>query len=203
MHRTFLLAMAALLGSGVAHAESLSSNATAPSTNLPMSDTSMTALPSEARPMISQGDPAWRWIRFGNTTVGRAGCLLMSLYDVFSSLGITSTDPATFVRTLSANGFFTSSSKLRWNLGQLFPVWTDRLTISGAAALQKAKTAISNGTQVLFEVVTSRGTNHWVVVSRIVNGNAEIRDPNGGRIGWLSSLYGLNSVHGMVTVTAN
>ena len=209
MRSTFLLALAAVFVSRAAHAEALPSGANvslaAQPTAIPSPDA---ALPKDAppisdRPMISQGDPAVRSVRFGNTTVGRAGCLAISMYDALASLGRVSTDPATFIRTLSAYGLFTHNGLLRWSFGSLYSVVTDRFTISGVAALQKATAALSSGAQVLLEVVTSRGTKHWVRVTRVINGDAEIRDPNGGRTDWLGSSYGVKSVRGMAMIMAN
>lgn len=209
MRSTFLLALAAVFVSRAAHAEALPSGANASLATQPAAIPSPdAALPPEApatddRPMISQGDPAVRTVRLGNTTIGRAGCLAIAMYDALASLGRVSSDPATFVRQLSAYGLFTRNGLLRWSFGSLYSVVTDRFNVSGVAALQKTAAALSNGAQVLLEVATSHGTKHWVRVTRIVNGDAEIRDPNGGRIGWLGSSYGVSSVRGIAMIMAN
>lgn len=200
--RTFLLASAALLWGGTALAEDLPTSTSLPSAmTIPAPAAS---LPSEEQPMVSQGNPAWRWMKLGSTTIGRAGCLVTSLYDtlITSKLLSSSTDLGSFVRLLSAYGLFTPSGDLRWDIGKLFPVTVQRITAFGAAALDKAASALSDGTYVLIELATKRGTHHWVRVSRIVNGDAEIRDPNGGRIEWLDSTYGVKAVQGMALITA-
>lgn len=203
--RLFLLAMAAALPwSGAALAENLPTSSSVPAAVTPP------ALPSAApavedQPMISQGNPAWSWIPLGRSTIGKIGCLSMSLYDAFVQMGLLaagSTDPGAFVRMLSAYGLFTSNGDLRWDLDRLFPVWIERTRAFGSAALNKAAAALSNGKKVLLQVRTARGTFHWVGVSRIVNGDAEIRDPNGGRTEWLGDTYRIDSIRGMVTIAA-
>lgn len=198
--RLFLLAaMAAVLPwSGTALAENLSTSA--PSADI---ETPTEPLPPEARPMESQGDPAWRWMKLGSTTIGKAGCLVTSLYDtlITDKLLSASTDLGAFVRLLSSYGLFTPGGDLRWDLKRLFPMLTiERMSAFGGAAIQKAAYALSQGAQVLIQVATNHGTRHWVVVSRIVNGDALIRDPNGGRIRWLSASYGTQAIRGMATI---
>lgn len=201
--RLFLLAMAAALPwSGAALAENLPTSTTVSAANI---ETPAAALPSEELPMVSQGDPAWSWIRLGRSTIGKIGCLSMSLYDAFVQLGLLtagSTDPGAFVRMLRAYGLFTPNGDLRWDLDRLFPVWIERTRAFGDSALNKAAAALSSGKKVLLQVRTVRGTFHWVGVSRIVNGDAEIRDPNGGRTEWLGSTYRIDSIRGMVTIAA-
>lgn len=197
--RIFLLAGAALLWSAAGKAEDLSP---APA---PVSETTV-AIPvpsAHIRPMISQGDPAWRSVPLGTTTVGRAGCLALSLLDTLTAMGLVSLDPEAFIRALSESGLLTRNGLLRWGLDRLFPVKAERTSVTGAAAIEQAALELSRNARVLLEVRTSRGTSHWLAVSRIVGNDAEVRDPNGGRIGLLSSLYGVGAVRGLATIMLN
>jgi hypothetical protein len=102
---------------------------------------------------------------------------------------------------LIENGMFTRTGSLYWDLGRLFPVIATRLKLAGSAAYDEALRQLSQGAGVLLQVLTDRGTLHWVVASKVVNGDIEIRDPNGGRIGTLGSLYGVKALRGMATIT--
>lgn len=157
---------------------------------------------TEERPMLSQGDPQWKRYRFGNTTVGKAGCLALSLMDALVDMGLAIASPQSFIRMLSESRLFTKTGLLIWDLGRLFPVTVTRLSLRGRAAYTEAVNRLSQGAKVLLEVRTVRGTLHWVVASKAVNGDFEVRDPDGGRIGLLSSLYGgTDSLRGLAAIT--
>lgn len=186
--RLLLLALAALLcWSGRAHAE-----------DAPASQAVLTIQPS--RPMLSQGDPAWRSLPIGTTTIGKSGCLAFSLMDALASMGLSFSSPSAFIELLKQNGLFTRSGLLVWDLDRLFPVTATRVSIAGNAAYEEAKQKLSEGASVLLEVATVRGTRHWIVASKVTDGGIEVRDPNGGRTGMLESLYGISSLRGLAVI---
>lgn len=192
--RTVLLAAAAFLcWSGTAFAEDRApDHPAAPAAP-------RIAVPAE-RPMLSQGDPGWKSLPLGSTTVGKAGCLAFAVMDVLESMGLTYASPYSFIAMLSQNGLLTPSGLLKWSLDKLFPVTATRLAIAGMAAFNEAVNRLSQGAGVVLEVITDRGTRHWVVASRIVGNDIEVRDPDGGRIGLLSSLYGIDSLRGLAAI---
>jgi len=152
--------------------------------------------------MPSQGDPAWRSLSIGNTTVGKSGCLAFSLMDALTSMGLSFSSPAAFVQMLKENGLFTSAGLLKWNLSMLFPVTVRRLTLAGSAAYDEAKRGLTAGMSVLLQVKTPRGTLHWLVATKAADGDFFVRDPNGGRTGLLSTLYGgISSLRGLAELS--
>jgi hypothetical protein len=116
-------------------------------------------------------------------------------------MGLVTASPASFIAMLTRNHMFDRSNQLYWNLSKLFPVTVTRLKLSGAAAYNAAVSHLSAGSKVLLQVATDRGTLHWVVASKALNGDIEVRDPNGGRVGLLSSLYGVHSLRGLAAIT--
>jgi hypothetical protein len=125
----------------------------------------------------------------------------MSLMDVLTGMGLFYSSPATFLSLLSVNGMFTSTGKLTWSIDRIFPITTMRLNLVGTAAYDEAVRQLSQGTSVLLQVLTDRGTLHWVAAAKVVDGDIEIRDPNGGRIGTLGSLYGVSALRGLATIS--
>jgi hypothetical protein len=116
-------------------------------------------------------------------------------------MGLVTASPASFIAMLTRNHMFDRSNQLYWNLSKLFPVTVTRLKMQGTAANKAAVSHLSEGSKVLLQVVSDHGTYHWVVASRVVNGDIEVRDPDGGRIGLLSSLYGVSSLRGLAAIT--
>lgn len=186
--RIFLLALAALL-SWCDRAHAGDTTASEP-----------TLILQPSRPMPSQGDPMWRSLPIGSTTVGKSGCLAFSLMDALASMGISSDSPSAFIELLTQNGLFTRSGLLVWNLDRVFPITTTRVSLTGAAAYEEIKRQLSQGARVLVQVGTARGTRHWVVASRITDDGIEVRDPNGGRTGMLEALYGISSLRGLAVI---
>ena len=153
-------------------------------------------------PMLSQGDPAWKHLKIGSgATIGKKGCLVAALFDVLCTIGVTCSSPEAFVEQLSRNRLFTKSGALYWSLDRLFPVSAVRLTLSGATAFNEARRRLEQGASVLLQVATSRGTLHWVVASRVIGDDIEIRDPDGGVVTTLTQRYGRSALRGLAFIT--
>jgi hypothetical protein len=160
------------------------------------------AFSNASRPVLSQGDPAWRSMRLGRTTVGRSGCLVMALRDALVEMGVTQSSPDAFVSTLSRNGLFTAQGSLYWSVDKLFPVTVRPMQALGRSGYIQATKHLAEGKGVLLEVTTKRNTRHWVMATKVVNGDdIEIRDPNGGRVGSLKSLYGVQSLRRIAVIS--
>jgi hypothetical protein len=153
---------------------------------------------------VSQGDPRWKNLQLARgVTVGKAGCLLVSLFTSVLEMGYNF-DLISFLRTLTDNDLFDRFGRLRWDIQKAIPgLSAERLSLAGAAALAAAKERIADGSRIVLQVVTSRGTRHWIAVMKIVGDTFIVSDPDGGKVGTLSSLYGTNAVRGLAVLTQN
>lgn len=194
MRTALLIFVATLSWSGSAYAEDRAPGDTT-------SQAAPPAIPYE-RPVLSQGDPQWASLRFGGTTVKKSGCLAFALLDVLMTMGFQFTSPAAFIAELTESKLFTRDGNLRWDLDKRFPVIATRLLLRGDAAYREALKQLSNGNSVLLQIATNHGTMHWVAAYGFDNGEIQIRDSNGGRIGLLSELYGVSALRGLATLTA-
>lgn len=156
----------------------------------------------QSAPMLSQGDPVWKYQRIGaSATVGKKGCLAASLYDILVRMGEVNASPSAFINQLISYNFFTRAGALYWKLSSYFAVTAERLMLRGRDALLRTQAELARGAAVLLQVTTARGTQHWVVASGVLGGDIEIRDPDGGRITTLAAQYGLDAVRGMAIIT--
>jgi len=154
-------------------------------------------------PTYSQGDPRWKNFQLAHgVSVGKAGCLVVSLFTSLLQMGYNF-DLLSFLRTLADNDLFDRFGRLRWDIQKAIPgLSAERLKLAGTAALAAAKERIADGSRVILEVVTSRGTHHWIAVVKMVGDSIIVSDPNGGKIGTLSDLYGgARAVTGLSVLT--
>jgi len=175
-------------------------HATTPAKAAPATGASAAASPSP--PAVSQGDPRWKNLQLARgVTVGKAGCLFVSLFTSVIEMGYNF-DVFSFLRTLTDSDLFDRFGRLRWDIQRAIPgLSAERLVLSGAAALAAAKERIADGSRIVLQVVTSRGTRHWIAVMKIVGDTFIVSDPDGGKVGTLSSLYGTNAVRGLAVLT--
>ncbi len=151
---------------------------------------------------LSQGDPRWKnkLLAYG-VTIGKAGCLFMSLFTSVVELGYRF-DVLDFLDLLRDNRLFDARGRLFWDIGKAIPgLSAERLRLSGEAALKTARDSIAAGSRVLIEVATSHGTKHWVAVVKTIGDSLLIADPDGGKVGTLSDLYSTSRVTGLAVLT--
>lgn len=154
---------------------------------------------SEETVVLSQGDPRWSWFRIGVGTVRDRGCLVMAIAMVALEHGII-TDPLSMLRSFVMHNMFTQSGALYTSaIGRVLPGFAVvTRTALTAAHFDRVAGYLADGHDVLLKLdrdLRRPGIQqHWVRAIRSAAGDLVVADPNGGRIGTLTDIYGTTAV---------
>lgn len=146
---------------------------------------------------FSQGDPRWRAARMGRTTIGQSGCLLTALSMVAQAAGYNYT-PLQLLQQFNIKGIITRQGLLKTGLVQM--VLPDLRVIDRFNTrpdnAQKVRGYMSDGSFVLLKVDRSPKPGvqqHWVVATGYTSTDIRVIDPNGGKRGTITTLFGTTS----------
>lgn len=150
--------------------------------------------------VFAQSDPRWRRVRLGPRTIGSIGCTSTALASIAKDAGYD-TDPARLVRAFSRSRLFTDEGEMIGlrepgrNFRNVFPelVVTDRVSGPHRVVMRRITSRLKKGEYVLLKI-NRFGDEHWVRAVGGYHGDLRIMDPAGGKIGYLSSLYGSTRV---------
>lgn len=146
---------------------------------------------------FSQGDPRWRTARMGKTTIGQSGCLLTALSMVAQAAGYNYT-PLQLLQQFNIKGLITRQGLLKTGLVQM--VLPDLRIIDRFNTrpdnTHKVRSYMSDGSFVLLKVDRSPKPGvqqHWVVATGYTSTDIRVIDPNGGKRGTITTLFGTTS----------
>jgi hypothetical protein len=153
--------------------------------------------------ILSQGDARWKNLRLGNSTIGKQGCLFMSVTAILMEQGLTH-DPRQLVSLFTKTGLVDRMGRLRTQgLAAFFPILTilDREPVASGET-QPVQDWLTQGAFVLLRLdhphAARAATQHWVRATQDPHGTLIVIDPDGGKVDSLANLYGTKAVKEMV-----
>ena len=125
-----------------------------------------------------QEDPRWARERLGGSgeTIARSGCTLCSVSMALTMMGFD-LDPKRLNASLRARNGYTSRGWLKW--GALTAATGNQVGVvmDNAPTITKIDRALAQGSGVVGQIRTSRGSYHWVYVVGKRGGEYVVRDP--------------------------
>ena len=131
-----------------------------------------------------QQDKRWGSVSLGNSTIAAIGCAATSVSIQIArsgaKLSVDSLDPGVFVKTLKANGGFTSGGEIYWDAARFVAPdfrYVKRVNVSGSKSTI-AKEVSKYLSQGYYIVMSVNYTGHWVAITEVKDGNIYMLDPS-------------------------